>query len=75
MTGKFSIEFIAIDENNPIQLAATNEDNIINLLITKKGRAIKEVDCSGNKVDNFGVLNTDSTRFVKIKLAKSKNLI
>lgn len=66
---------IATNEGNTTQLAVVGENNIINLLSTKKNMVIEEVHNGIIKVDDIDVVNANSIRSVKVKLAKSKILV
>lgn len=45
------------------------------IYLSKNDKAIKRVSGDSNKVDNSDAIDIDNTRFLKIKSAKSKNLI
>lgn len=56
-------------------MAATNKSSIFDILYTNKSRDIKGVYSDSNEVNNINVIDAGSTRSVKIKLAKFKNLV
>lgn len=57
-------------------MTVINIGSTINIVSTDQDRGIKWVGNNSSKVDNIGVINTNSIGFVKIsKLAKTKNLI
>lgn len=68
MESKFSTGLIATGKHNTIQLVIISECNIIDGSFTKKDRVIKKVDSSTNKVDDSDVIDTDSTKFIIVKL-------
>lgn len=66
---------VAITEANLFWLAATAKAHTIDKLLTKKNRTIKIVSDDSHNINNGIAIGADSTRFAKIKLAKSNNLI
>lgn len=56
-------------------MATTCKDNIIDCPSIQKARAIKEVGSSSNEVDECDTIDINSTKSVKVKLAKSEILI
>lgn len=56
-------------------MLARSKSGTINLWSTYKGRAIEEVGSNNHKIDKIGVMDVDSTRFIKLKFAKFKYLV
>lgn len=63
MVNTFSIELIIIDEDSTTQLVSINENCIIEVVFTSKGRAIEEVDSGNNEVDKIDIINISNLRF------------
>lgn len=75
MQREFLTGFVIIIKGNTAQLTAIKERNTINIPSIHGDKAIKEIANSGNEINNISIVNTDSIRSVKIKSAKSKNLV
>lgn len=75
MGDKFLVRLIAISERNTTQLTIINKNSIINRPSIKKCITIKEIIGGGHEVNNNGIIDIDSIRFIKLKSAKSKNLM
>lgn len=56
-------------------MVAISKGNTINRPSIKTNSSIKGVGSSGNKIDNIDVIDANNTESVKMKLAKSNNLI
>lgn len=52
----------ATGEDNTIQLATTGKSNGIDVLFTNKNRNIKKIGNSGNKINSTGVIDLDCTK-------------
>lgn len=66
---KFLKRLIATGEDDNSQFIAIGEDSAINSLSFKKHRAFYRVSIDDNEIDNSDVVNVNSTRFIKTKLA------
>lgn len=68
-----SLELVTSAEKNITYLANTNNVSSIYLPLCKQDRVIKKVGCSGDKVDEVGIIDINSTKV--LKSVKSKDLI
>lgn len=66
---------IIIVKNSSTQLTATSEGNIIDISSIEKKKTIKKVDDNSNIFDNISIVDANNTGSIKVKLAKSKNLV
>lgn len=72
---EFSTELIAIINNNIPQSISISDSITIYMSFIDKNRAIKGLSSNINKIDNVDTIDSDSIRFVEIKLIKFKNLM
>lgn len=67
---------VTIGRYSIIQLTATNKSSVIILASTSESKVMKRVGNNGNKIDDIGIIDTISIKYIKIfKLTKSKNLM
>lgn len=66
---------VAIGKDSTTQLIVASKSSAINILLIKKNKAIERVDSISNKIDDIIVVDTDSTRFIKVESAIFKNLV
>lgn len=72
---EFSLGLLVTSKSNTTQLTTISKSNAIDILFIEKNRAMKKIDYNGAKADNINIIDIDSTRSIKIKLAISKNLV